>query len=156
MVQNHTRGPFDPKYVEDYCAVSLKGSQVEVQPSIGGPTEMKHIKHVKYILPADRYIKQIPDYYAFGRKTTLRMNSDKIPDLHWNLASTYHTTNIGQTDPQVTCTSTHYIDANTLSHAEGNRCGNWCGTTLKTDTIILQSNNEPVICSVIHNSEHKI
>ena len=53
LVQNHTRGPFDPKYVEDYHVVSLRGNQVEVQPSMGGPTEMKHVKHVKYILPAD-------------------------------------------------------------------------------------------------------
>ena len=53
LVQNHVRGPFDPKYIGDYHVVSLKGNQVEVQPSIGGPTEIKHIKHVKYILPAD-------------------------------------------------------------------------------------------------------
>ena len=53
MVQNHTRGPFDLKYIGDYCVVSLKGNQVEVQPSIGRPKEMKDIKHVKYILPAD-------------------------------------------------------------------------------------------------------
>ena len=53
LVQNHTRGPFDPKYVGDYRIVSLKGNQVEIQPYIGGPMEMKHIKHVKYILPAD-------------------------------------------------------------------------------------------------------
>ena len=53
---------------------------------------MKHIKHVKYILPANRYINQLPDYSAFGRKTTLRMNPDHIPDLHWNLAKyvSYH------------------------------------------------------------------
>ena len=113
---------------------------------------MKHIKHMKYILPADKYIKQIPDYSTFGRKTTFRMNPDKIPDLHLNLVNTYHTTNI---DPQVTCISTHCIDVDTLSHAEGDRCGNWCGTTLNTDTIILQSNIEPVVCSVFHNSEHK-
>ena len=53
MVQNHIRGPFDPKYIGDYHGVSLEGNQAEVQPSIGGPTEMKHIKHVKYILPVD-------------------------------------------------------------------------------------------------------
>ena len=47
LVQNHTKGPFNPKYVGDYHVVSLKGNQVEVQPSIGGPTEMRHIKHVK-------------------------------------------------------------------------------------------------------------
>ena len=67
---------------------------MEIIPSIGGPTEMKHVKHVKYILPADRYIKQIPDYTVFGRKTTLRLNPEKIPDLHWNLADSYHTLQI--------------------------------------------------------------
>ena len=71
LVQNHTKGPFNPKYVGDYHVVSLKGNQVEVQPSIGGPTEMKHIKHVKYILPVDQYIKQIPDYSIFGSKADM-------------------------------------------------------------------------------------
>ena len=61
--------------------VDIKGNQVEIRPSIGGPTEMKHVKHVKYILPADCYIKQIPGYTVFGRKTTLRLNPDKIPAL---------------------------------------------------------------------------
>ena len=50
--------------------VAIRGIQVEIRPSVGGPTEMKHVKHLKYVLPADRYIKQIPDYNAFGRKTT--------------------------------------------------------------------------------------
>ena len=53
LIQNHTKGPFDPKYIGAYRVVSLKGNQVEVQPVMGRPTEMKHIKHVKYILPAD-------------------------------------------------------------------------------------------------------
>ena len=68
LVQNHLKGLFDPKYIGDYRVVSLKWNQVEVQPANGGPTEMKHIKHVKYILPANRYINQLPDYSAFGRK----------------------------------------------------------------------------------------
>ena len=113
LVQNHTKGPFDPKYVGDYQVVAIKGNQVEVRPSIGGHTEMKHIRHVKYILPADRYIKQIPNYSAFGRKTTLRLNPDKIPDLHWSLADTYHTTNIGLVDSNAMLISTNYIDVDT-------------------------------------------
>ena len=56
LVQNHLKGPFDPKYIWDYRVVSLKGNQVEVQPANGGQTEMKHLKHVKYILPADRLL----------------------------------------------------------------------------------------------------
>ena len=67
--------------------VAIRGNQVEIRPSVAGPTEMKHVKHVKYILPANRYIKQIPDYNAFCRKTTLRLNPDRIPDLHWSLAN---------------------------------------------------------------------
>ena len=118
LVQNHLIGPFDPKYIGDYRVVSLKGNQVEVQPASGGPTEMKHIKHVKYILPADRYINQLPDYSAFGRKTTFRINPEHIPDLHWNLANMYHTTNIGYIDTQNTVVPTHYIDVETLSYAK--------------------------------------
>ena len=117
---------------------------------------MKHIKHVKYILPADRYIKQLPDYSVFGRKTTLRMNPDHIPDLHWNLADTYHTTSIGHNDTQNTVVSVHYIDVETLSHARGDRCGDWCGTTLNTNTSTSQSNWEITICSIIPINKHGI
>ena len=67
LVQNHVRGLFDPKFIGDYRVIALKGSQVEIQPANGGPTEVKHIKHVKYILPADRYINQLPSYSMFGR-----------------------------------------------------------------------------------------
>ena len=70
---------------------------------------MKHITHVKCILPTNRYINQLPDYSAFGRKTTLRMNPDYIPDLHWKLANTYHTTSIGYAETQCTTISVHYI-----------------------------------------------
>ena len=102
LVQNHTKGPFDSKYVGDYRVVAFRGNQVEIRPAIGGPTEVKHVKHVKYILPTDWYIKQIPEYSAFGRRATLRINPDKILDLHWSLANTYHTTNIGQIDSNAT------------------------------------------------------
>ena len=116
---------------------------------------MKHVKHVKYIPPADWYIKQIPDYSAFGRKTTLRMNPDKILDLHWHFSDTYHTTNIGQIDPQGTWISTHCINVDTLSCAEGDRYREWCGTTLSTKMTILQSNRKPIFCPVISNGENK-
>ena len=41
------------------------------------------MKHVKYVQPAEKYIKHLPDYLTFGRKTTLRINPKHIPDLHW-------------------------------------------------------------------------
>ena len=98
----------------DYRVAAITGNQVKVRPSIGGPTEMKHVKHVKYILLADRYIKQIPNYSAFRRKTTLRINPDKILDLQWNLADTYHTINIRLINSNAMLISTNYVDVDTM------------------------------------------
>ena len=138
MVQNHNKGPFDPKFIGDYPVVSLKGNQVEIQPAVGGPTEMKHIKHVKYVLPTDKYINKLPDYMGFGRKTTLRINPDQIPDLHWKLADTYHTMVIGQSE--VTTMSVHDILINTLT-CTNNPC-------LDSKTYTVQSRCEP-FCSLL-------
>ena len=149
LVQNHVRGPFDPKFIGDYRVISLKGNQVEVQPANRGPTEMKHIKHIKNILPTDKYINQLPNYSMFGRKTTLRMNPDHILDLHWKLANTYHTTSIGCMELLPTTVSIHYVAVETLSYAKSNKYGEWCGTVLDTRTSTTQSKQISTICSII-------
>ena len=112
---------------------------MEIQPAIGGSTEMKHIKHVKYVLPADKYISQLPNYLWFGRKTTLRINPDQIPDLHWKLVDTYHTTNIGQTE--VKDNTIHDITLNTHTNADN--------ISLCTETYTTPSRCEPLVCSVL-------
>ena len=114
---------------------------MEIQPAVGGPTEMKHIKHVKHVLPANMYINQFPDYSVFGRKTTLRINPDQIPDLHWKLANTYHTTNIGQSEIGNTTISVHDITVKTFDYV--------CKTRLSNETCTTQSRHEPTVCSVI-------
>ena len=122
----------------DYRVVSLKGNQVEIQPAIGGPTEMKHVKHVKYVLLADKYINKLLDYSGFGRKMTLRINQDQILDLHWKLANSYHTTEIGQTE--VINISIHNICITTLTCT--------CNSNLSTKTYTIQSRREP-LCSLL-------
>ena len=76
------------------------------------------------------------------------MNPDKIHDLHWQLVDTYHTTNIGQLGLQTSDISTHGVDVDTISYTGGNKYKNLCGTTLNTDTITLQSNIDPIVCSI--------
>ena len=132
--------------------IAIRGNQVEIRPSVGGPTEMKHVKHVKYNLPADRYIKQLPDYNAFGRRTTLRLNPDKIPDLHWSLSNSYHTTDIGLTISNTKIISTNYVDVNTLSYAQGDKCKIWCGVSLSNVGNTVQSNIRPIICSTVKST----
>ena len=102
---------------------------------------LSYIKHVKYIIPTDRYINQLPDYSGFGRKTTLRINPNQIPDLHWKLTNSYHTTNIGQTDAVTTSIYVHSITVNPS--------GGEYKTSLSTETYTTQSRHEPLICSVM-------
>ena len=66
LIKNHTAGPFDPHYIGDYRIVSFKGNQVELIPSTGGKSKMEHISNIKYIMLAERYISQLPDYKIFG------------------------------------------------------------------------------------------
>ena len=137
LIQNHNKGPFDLKFTGDYRVVSLKGNQVEIQPAVGGQTEMKHIKHVKNVLPTDKYINKLLDYSGFGRKATLRINPNQIPDLHWKLINSYHTTEIGQTE--VTNVSIHSITIKTLTCT--------CSSNLYTETCTIQSRHEPLLFS---------
>ena len=110
-----------------------------MQPAKGGPTEMKHIKHFKYVLPTDRYINQLPSYSKFGRKATLRINPDQIPDLRWKLVNTYHTMNIRQ----ITIKD-HIVHEVTLHTSVDTDC-----TILDTETHTTQSKCETLVCSVL-------
>ena len=96
LIKNHTAGPSDPKYIGDYCTVSLKCNQVELIPSTGGKSKMEHISNIKYIMPTERYISQLPDYENFGCQTKLCLSPRDIPDLSWKWADTVHTQDIGQ------------------------------------------------------------
>ena len=97
MIKNNARKSFEPRYKGDYRVVQIRGQQVEVRPATGSETQWEHISHVKYILPADNIIRQMPDYLQFGRKTTLRLNPDNIPDLNWKLATSLNTVPIPNT-----------------------------------------------------------
>ena len=101
----------------------------------------RHLKHVKYILPTDKYISKLSDYSGFGRKTTLRINPEQIPDLHWRLANKYHTTGIGQ--PEVISMSVHNINVKTLMCAN-NPC-------INTRTYTVQSRCEPLCSRLLLN-----
>ena len=81
MVKNHTAKPFKSKYIGDYRITKLIGHKVHLQPCQGEPTREEHLDHIKYVLPADRYISAVPDYEQFGHKTNLRLSPKNIPDL---------------------------------------------------------------------------
>ena len=57
---------------------------------------MEHISNIKYIMLAEWYISQLPDYELFGRQTKLHLNPKNIPDLSWKWADTVNTQKIGK------------------------------------------------------------
>ena len=57
---------------------------------------MEHVSNVKYILPAEQYIEQLPEYENLSHKSKLRLNLDKIPDLGWKWYERFNSTSVGQ------------------------------------------------------------
>ena len=96
LIKNHTTTAFDDRYIGDFCIVSFKGNQVELIPSTGGKSKMEHISNIKYIMLAEHYISQIPDYETFGHQTKLCLNPCNIPNLSWKWAEMVHTQDIGK------------------------------------------------------------
>ena len=75
----------------------MHGNQVELVPATGGRSRMEHRKHIKYILPAERVISELPEYEKLGRKSKLRLDPAVIPDLKWEWMEDRHTGSIGTT-----------------------------------------------------------
>ena len=114
LIKNHTTTAFDDKYIGDFHIVSFKGNQVKLIPSTGGKSKMEHISNIKYIMPAERYISQIPDYETFGCQTKLRLNLHNIPNLSWKWAEMVHTQDIGK----VTTSQIFHVDVKSAEKKE--------------------------------------
>ena len=152
LIKNHTASPFDSCYIGDYCIVSFKGNQVELIPSTGGKCKMEHISNIKYIMPAEQYISQLPDYEIFGRQTKLHLNPKNIPDLSWKWADTINMQDIGK----MTVSHIYHMDdflihhdVNTIlvntsvyTHSTNNLC-----TTVDVCKTVISSSTEPC-CSM--------
>ena len=68
LIKNNTKRGFEPRFLDNYRVIRVKGQQVEVRPAVGGDTKWAHITHVTPIFPADNIIASLPYYSTFGRK----------------------------------------------------------------------------------------
>ena len=95
LIRNHTAGPFNPECSSPSRVLKMVGNQVKLVPATGGKSRREHRKHVKYILPAEKIISDIPEYERYGRKSKLRLVPSAIPDLGWEWTEDLHTQDIG-------------------------------------------------------------
>ena len=73
------------------------------------------------------------------------MNPKQIPDLHWQLGNTYHTTNIGQSTLHM---STPSVEVYTLSFAGERKYNNTYEIKLHVNTTTIDCNVETIVCSI--------
>ena len=152
LIKNHTAGPFDSHYIGDYHIVSFKGNQIKLISSTGGKSKMEHISNIKYIMLAERYISQLPDYEIFGCQTKLCLNPRNMPDLSWKWADTVNMQDIGKMtvshiyhmDDILTQHDVNTILVNTsvYTHSTNNLC-----TAVDVCKTVISSSTEPC-CSV--------
>ena len=114
LIKVHETKPFEPRYKGDFRVVSLKGNQVEVTPTEGGPTRWVHIRDVKYILPAEAIIGKIPDFTNVGRTAKLNMHPNMVPDLQWSL-TTKLSSIVQNSSPTIANSSANCTTVNTTS-----------------------------------------
>ena len=88
----HMWKTFDQKYGGSYRVLSIKGNQASIVKSgnMGRPFWV-HISHLKQVYLADKVINKILDYSTYGRKTTLPLHPDNVPDLQWQCTTTLNT-----------------------------------------------------------------
>ena len=91
LIKDHTAKVFQPRFKGNHRVIFQKGNQVEIQPVEGGETVKFHVADIKKIMPVDHTVNQLPDYNKLGRLTKLRLNSENIPNLDWQLASELNT-----------------------------------------------------------------
>ena len=69
--------------------------------------------------------------------------------MHWSLADSYHTMDIGLTIFNTKVVPTDYININPLSYAQGDKCKTWYGASLSNAVNSVQSNTKSVICGTV-------
>ena len=60
-------------------------------PREGGNPRWAHVTDVKYLLPVDAVLDQMPPVSQAGRPSKLNIHPSREPDLEWTLATTLNT-----------------------------------------------------------------
>ena len=91
LLRNHTGKPLEPQFKGHFWVLAIKGMQVQLKSLQRGDTRWAHNKDVKYVLPADAVIAQIPDFDGSGWPSTLNTHPSRQQYLQWQLATTLNT-----------------------------------------------------------------
>ena len=91
LLCNHEAKSLEPRFKGYFRVIAIRGNQVHIIPREGGPSRWAHVTDVKYVLPVDAILDQMPSVTHTGRPSKLNIHPSCEPDLGWSLATTLNT-----------------------------------------------------------------
>ena len=91
LLRNHEDKSLEPRFKGYFRVIAIRGNQVHIIPREGGPSRWAHVTDVKYVLPVDAILDQMPLTTHIGRPSKLNIHPSREPDLGWSLATTLNT-----------------------------------------------------------------
>ena len=78
--------------------MQFDGNQIHMIPGEGGTPRWTHVTDVKYVLPVDAVLDQMPSVSQAGRLSKVNIHPLREPDLGWSLATTLNTVHTNTTN----------------------------------------------------------
>ena len=98
LLHNHEAKSLEPRFKGYFRVIAICGNQVHMIPREGGNPRWAHVTDVKYVLPVDAVLDQMPVVSQIGRPSKLNIHPSREPDLGWSLASTLNTVHTNTTN----------------------------------------------------------
>ena len=91
LLRNDEAKSLEPRFKGYFRVIAICGNQVHIIPREGGNPRWADVTDVKYVLPVDAVLDQMPPVSQAGRPSQLNIHPSREPDLGWTLATTLNT-----------------------------------------------------------------
>ena len=98
LLRNHEAKSLEPRFKGYFRVIAIRSNQVHMIPREGGNPRWAHVTDVKYVLPVDAVLDQMPSVSQAGRPSKLNIHPSREPDLGWTLATTLNTVHTNTTN----------------------------------------------------------
>ena len=71
LLHNHEAKSLEPRFKRYFRVIAIRGNQVHIIPREGGTSRWAHVTDVKYMLPVDAILDEMPSVSHTGRPCTV-------------------------------------------------------------------------------------
>ena len=74
LLHNHKAKSFQPRFKGYFRVIAIRSNQIHIMPKEGGTPRWAHVMDVKYALPVDAILDQMPPTSNMGRPSKLNIH----------------------------------------------------------------------------------